>query len=97
MYQRIEEKYKKTSEIKKFDTFILIDFLIILIISYIFKEYHLFIFIVLLIGIIIFYLYMGIKIGYSFIDYIKFILTRIECLSLIIGIILIKISLKSIK
>lgn len=66
MYQRIEEKYKKTSEIKKFDTFILIDFLIILIISYIFKEYHLFIFIVLLIGIIIFYLYMGIKIGYSF-------------------------------
>lgn len=37
------------------------------------------------------------KMGYSFIDYIKFILTRIECLSLIIGIILIKISLKSIK
>ena len=66
MYQRIEEKYKKTSEIKKSDIFILIDFLIILIISYIFKEYHLFIFIVLLIGIIIFYLYMGIKIGYSF-------------------------------
>ena len=37
------------------------------------------------------------KMGYSFIGYIKFILTRIECLSLIIGIILIKISLKSIK
>lgn len=66
MYQRIEEKYKKTSEIKKFDTFILIVFLIVLIISYIFKEHYLFIVIVLLIGIIIFYLYMGIKIGYSF-------------------------------
>jgi hypothetical protein len=37
------------------------------------------------------------KMGYSFIDYIKFIFSRIECLSLIIGIILIKISLKSIK
>ena len=66
MYQRIEEKYRKNSEIKKFDSFILIDFLIVLIVSYIIKENIFMILITILIGIIAFYLYMGKKIGYKF-------------------------------
>lgn len=35
-----------------------------------------------------------IKMGYSFIEYIKYIFTRIECLLIILGIILIIVSFK---
>ena len=66
MYQRIEKKYRKNSEIKKFDSFILIDFLIVLIVSYFIKENIFMMIITILIGIIVFYLYMGKKIGYKF-------------------------------
>jgi hypothetical protein len=34
------------------------------------------------------------KMGFSFIEYIKYILTHLECLMLILGILLIKLSLK---
>ena len=38
-----------------------------------------------------------IKMGYSFFDYIKYVFTKIECLSLIIGIILICLSFRKNK
>ena len=43
-------------------------------------------------------IYMNlIKMGYTFLEYIKYIFTRVECLSIFIGIILICISLRKRK